>query len=109
MQHEEIKNPNWYTWIPGIECKHVVMHFPWATGSAIKYLWRNGKKGDPIKDLNKAKECIDIQIEKIRSETLTDNDKYISIDKVAALLKNGEDIDTRCHENRMDFFKRGDL
>ena len=104
MQHEEIKNPDWYTWIPGIECKHVVMHFPWATGSAIKYLWRNGKKGDPIKDLNKAKECIDIQIAKYRSEILTDNDNRISIEQAAGLLQ-----DKQCHENRMNFFKREDL
>jgi len=75
INYKEIKSPNWYTWIPEIECKHVTVHFPWAIGSAIKYLWRVGRKGDPIKDLQKAKECIDIQIEKYRGEMLTDNDK----------------------------------
>lgn len=61
-----IKAPGHYTWIPGIECKDVVKHFPWAIGSAIKYLWRAGRKDDATQDLEKAIECIRIEIDRLK-------------------------------------------
>lgn len=60
---DPIKNPDHYTWIPGIECKDVVKHFPWAVGNAIAYLWRAGRKGAAGDDLRKAMECIQIQLD----------------------------------------------
>jgi hypothetical protein len=57
---DDIKNPSHYTWIPGIECKDVVKHFDWARGNAIKYIWRSDHKGNFIKDINKAIECLEI-------------------------------------------------
>lgn len=59
---DDIKNPSHYTWIDGIECKDVVSHFSFNIGSAIKYLWRSGKKDDKIKDLKKAIESIENEI-----------------------------------------------
>lgn len=40
----------------------------WATGNAIKYLARAGKKDDIIKDLKKAQENIQIIIDDIEKE-----------------------------------------
>jgi hypothetical protein len=60
--HDEIYQPDHYRWIPGIECKDVVRHFPFMLGNAIKYIWRAGKKGDRLKDLQKARECLDNEI-----------------------------------------------
>jgi len=57
-----VQHPDHYTWIPGIECADVVAHFPFFLGNAIKYIWRAGKKGKKIEDLEKAKECIDLEI-----------------------------------------------
>lgn len=34
------------------------MAFGWAYGSAIKYLWRAGQKGDPAQDYNKVRRCL---------------------------------------------------
>ena len=71
--NDDINNPSHYTSHPsGVECKDIIKHMDWAQGSAIKYLWRMGKKGDDaIKDLLKAKKCIDFQIEKIKEEQLS--------------------------------------
>ncbi len=59
---DEILEPDHYKWIPGIECKDVVRHFPFMLGNAIKYIWRAGRKGDRLKDLKKARECLDNEI-----------------------------------------------
>lgn len=53
-----------------------------ARGNAIKYLWRAGLKDDAamaslekqIEDLNKAKQYIDFEIERLRDEAATDTD-----------------------------------
>lgn len=36
------------------ECVTVVEHMRFNTGSAMKYLWRMGEKGDPVEDVEKA-------------------------------------------------------
>jgi hypothetical protein len=46
-----------------IECRDVVKHMGFNLGNAIKYIWRCHLKGTPIKDLRKAKEYIDWEIE----------------------------------------------
>ena len=37
-----------------IECIDVIESMPFTRGSAMKYLWRAGVKGDTIEDLSKA-------------------------------------------------------
>jgi hypothetical protein len=57
---DPVTRPDWYTWIPGIECMDVARHFPYCLGAAIKYIWRAGRK-DPAKrgeDLRKAIEYL---------------------------------------------------
>jgi len=59
-EHDPVKFPDHYRWIPGIECKQVVQHFDFFRGCAIKYLWRSGRKAgvSEEQDLKKAVECI---------------------------------------------------
>ena len=55
QSHDAVTHPLHYTSHPaGIECIEVVEHFPFSIGTAIKYLWRAGLKGDAIEDLEKA-------------------------------------------------------
>lgn len=74
INHDPVKSPDHYNWLPGVECKQIVRHFPWAIGSAIKYLWRWDRKGDRLENLRKAQESIQIQIDMILEE-LNDNDQ----------------------------------
>jgi len=70
--NDPVRCPQHYTWLPGIECKEIVRHFSFNLGSAIKYIWRAGRKGDKegtkrtkenkIKDLEKAIESIHNEI-----------------------------------------------
>lgn len=52
----------------GIECIDVVEHFGFNIGNAIKYLWREGLKGNSLEDLEKAGWYIAREIEKRRKE-----------------------------------------
>jgi len=65
MNNEQVKNPTHYTQVPGIECWDVIQYFPANIAMAMKYLWRCGKKGDPVTDLRKAIQWIQHEIEKI--------------------------------------------
>lgn len=49
-------NPNHYKWHPLIECVDVIEHFPYNLASAIKYIWRCGRKDNESyeDDLKKA-------------------------------------------------------
>ena len=53
-----VNHPPHYTAHPaGIECIDVIEHLTFLRGTAIKYLWRAGQKGDAgktIEDLRKA-------------------------------------------------------
>lgn len=59
-----VEHPNHYTWHPIIECKDVIMEFPWALGEAIKYIWRAGRKGDAVEDLKKARQVLLYEIQR---------------------------------------------
>ena len=43
-----------------VECKEIIAKLPMFLGSAIKYVFRHQYKGTPIKDLEKAIECLKI-------------------------------------------------
>lgn len=54
----------------GVECIDVVEHRSFNVGNAMKYLWRAGKKGDVIEDLQKAAWYVNREIERLkRTET----------------------------------------
>ncbi len=74
---DEVRYPDHYRWIPGIECKDVVRHFPFMLGNAIKYIWRAGRKGNAkLKDLRKARECIDDEIRVLEANSCKCQDNY---------------------------------
>lgn len=66
---EWVEHPQHYNTHPsGVECIHVIEHFPFNVGTAMKHLWRAGlKPGSPVlQDLEKAKRYIDFEIERIK-------------------------------------------
>jgi hypothetical protein len=62
---DPVKHPDWYTWIPGIECMDVARHFPYCLGAAIKYIWRAGRKNPDKRneDIRKAIEYLTRELE----------------------------------------------
>ncbi|MFF9481415.1 DUF3310 domain-containing protein [Streptomyces sp. NPDC014733] len=63
-----VVSPEHYTSHPsGIECIEITQHMNFPLGNAMKYIWRAGlKHPDAITDLEKAKQYIEIEIERIR-------------------------------------------
>lgn len=65
----EIKSPNHYTW-RGKECEEIIGDITqcaegkeaYYLGAVVKYLYRYPKKGTPVKDLQKAKQYIEMLI-----------------------------------------------
>lgn len=61
-----VNHPPHYTDHPsGIECIQVTEHFNFNLGNAIKYIWRSGKKGTTIQDLEKARWYINREINRL--------------------------------------------
>jgi len=63
-----VNHPSHYTSHPsGIECIEITKHHNFCIGSAIKYLWRAGLKGEDTKvqDLQKAIKFIEFEIERL--------------------------------------------
>jgi hypothetical protein len=66
MLSDPVNHPPHYTAHPsGVECIDIVEHFDFNIGNAIKYLWRQGLKGDSVEDLRKAAWYVNRQIEKM--------------------------------------------
>ena len=72
--------PNYYTWHPAIECLKVSQQFSSNLGQSIQYIWRSetlntkaitkGKTtAEIIDDLEKARNFIGYEIERIKNET----------------------------------------
>jgi len=72
----QVDHPRHYNSSPsGVECITVVEHMTFNTGSAVKYLWRAGLKGErsratepAILDLQKARWYCDREIERLKKE-----------------------------------------
>ena len=70
-EFDEISKPKHYNSHPsGIECIIIAEHHCYNIGCAIKYLWRQGLKDgeDSVKDLKKAVQYIQFQIQKIERD-----------------------------------------
>lgn len=63
-----VKHPQHYNKVQGIECIEVAQYFNFNLGNVIKYVWRAGSKGDVIQDLEKAKQYIDFEIQRLRTQ-----------------------------------------
>lgn len=60
-----VNSPPHYTAHPsGVECIVVTEHMNFCIGSAMKYLWRAGLKGEELEDLEKASWYIRREIER---------------------------------------------
>lgn len=67
IEADDIKSPNRYTW-RGRECEEIIGDITqgaegkeaYYLGAVVKYLYRYPKKGTPLKDLQKAKQYIDL-------------------------------------------------
>lgn len=69
--NDPVNHPAHYTSHPsGIECIQVTEHMGFCIGSAFKYLWRAGLKGDAIEDLEKAVWYIQREISRRRKAKL---------------------------------------
>ena len=69
MTHDPINRPAHYTNHPsGAECIEIAEWFSFNLGNAIKYIWRNGKKGDRLEDLRKARWYLDREITRLEDE-----------------------------------------
>lgn len=71
MEHNAVKSPNHYTKGRKFEPKDVIRDWGlnFNLGSALKYISRAGRKGDPVEDLEKAREYLAFEIEAIRAES----------------------------------------
>ena len=73
-----VDHPAHYNQHPaGVECIDIIEHFNFNVGSAMKYLWCAGLKGDPMEDLEKAAWYVQREINRI-NETFR---KYKSCQK----------------------------
>lgn len=61
---DKVNHPTHYTSHPsGIECIQITRHYPFAIGSALKYLWRAGLKqeqgyADKLKEIEDLKKAV---------------------------------------------------
>jgi Protein of unknwon function (DUF3310) len=66
---DQVNHPPHYNANPsGVECITVIEHMTFNIGSAMKYLWRAGEKGDLITDLHKAEWYIRREIARVNAE-----------------------------------------
>lgn len=56
--------PHYLSHPSGVECIQITEHLNFCLGSAMKYIWRCGLKGDEIEDLKKAVWYINREIER---------------------------------------------
>lgn len=68
-KEDMVNKPPHYTSHPsGVECIEVAEHMSFCVGNAIKYLWRSGKKGDRVEDLEKALWYVNREIQRLKKE-----------------------------------------
>jgi len=65
---DPVSHPSHYTQHPsGVECIAIAKHMNFCLGNAIKYIWRAGLKSDnAIQDLEKARQYLDFEIERLK-------------------------------------------
>lgn len=68
---EIIVGPDYYKWVPGVECIDVIQHFTLCRGCAMKYIWRAGRKTpDPRPDLKKAIVFLQMELKRLDDSAL---------------------------------------
>ena len=86
-QHDPVNHPAHYTKHPsGIECIQITEHMNFCLGSAMKYIWRAGLKGDARQDLEKAKWYLDRELGRIAENRFKEYRDSETADELAALM-----------------------
>ena len=69
MEFDNVKNPEHYHLPNGLEVKDVIGHMTFFRASAIKYIFRAGKKSKEkeIEDLRKAIQNLEFEIKRIET------------------------------------------
>lgn len=70
MEHNSVKSPNHYVAGRKYEPKDVIRDWRlnFNLGSALKYIARADRKGDPVEDLEKAREYLAFEIDALKTE-----------------------------------------
>jgi Protein of unknwon function (DUF3310) len=90
----DVHHPPHYPEIGGVLCVDVTERLPCNVGTAVKYVWRHGLKGDArVKDLKKAAWYLTRECERERVE----RNEFAPDDKCAALIARV------CDETRQEF------
>lgn len=86
-ENDPVNHPDHYTKHPsGIECIQITEHMNFCLGSAMKYIWRAGLKGDARQDLEKAKWYLDREIDRISENRFEEYLDSETVDELAALM-----------------------
>lgn len=65
--NDPIKMPKHYRNHPsGVECIEIAQHFGFNLGNAIKYIWRCGEKGPALEDMQKARQYVRLERERLQ-------------------------------------------
>ena len=63
-----VKSPSHYTSHPsGVECKTITRWMNKNLGDVFQYIWRCDLKEDALRDLKKARECLNDEIERLET------------------------------------------
>ena len=69
--HDDVNHPPHYTGHPsGVECITITEHMNFCLGQAMRLIWICDAKGDPIRNLEKARWYIDREIARRKGDTL---------------------------------------
>ena len=86
-ENDPVNHPAHYTKHPsGIECIQITEHMNFCLGSAMKYIWRAGLKGDAVEDLKKAKWYLDRELDRIAENRFLEYLDNETADELAALM-----------------------
>jgi hypothetical protein len=64
-------HPIHYTWHPKVEAHEVAEHLTYNLGTALVYIWRCGRKGDPIEDIDKAIRHLEFERDRLTASAQT--------------------------------------
>ena len=68
-----VNHPPHYESPSGVECIDVIEHMPYNLASAVKYIWRCGKKWDHEEDLRKAIWFLERELQRRAKNGTSDN------------------------------------
>ena len=63
---DQVNHPPHYQDASGLECIVIAENMSFCLGNALKYIWRAGKKGNQIEDLEKAVWYLQREIQRLK-------------------------------------------